>query len=373
MAGEGLAEEAGVTRSSGDGCPDGLQREPNESTAAGGAVGMRARNRRLMWAKTLRVRRFAAVGVVNTLVDYLLFVALTKLFRIPLDWVWIAKVASGTVAISISFYLNRTWVFRSGRARLGQAARFIAATFVGVYVIQTSLTQFFVSYRPGLGEALYAFLDDVGLAGAFPAVLTEPLAIKTVAFVLATSVSMTFNFLAYRFWVFPTESERVRLRLRRHRSESHDDPVPGSSSPCLKNTSSSWRTSNDSLRDQGTRFLLAGGAMAIFYLGLTSLLTLAGVPFQLALILGFAANVALHFTLQRVFVWPQRQEYALALHEQLRRYLPLVIVQYVLTVAATATLPGWLGLPVLVVFVGITVSITVFNFLFFRARIFHVH
>jgi putative flippase GtrA len=354
VAGEGLAEEAGVTRSSGDCCPDGLQGEPNESTAAGEAIDMRARTRRLTWAKTLQVRRFAAVGVVNTLVDYVLFVALTKLFRIPLDWVWIAKVASGTVAISISFYLNRTWVFRSGRARLGQAARFIAATFVGVYVIQTSLTQFFVSYRPGLGEALYAFLDDVGLAGVFPVVLTEPLAIKTVAFVLATSVSMTFNFLAYRFWVFPAESDRVRLRLRRHRPESHDE-------------------SNDSLRDQGMRFLLAGGAMAIFYLGLTSLLTLAGVPFQLALILGFAANVALHFTLQRVFVWPQRREYALAWHEQLRRYLPLVIVQYVLTVAATATLPGRLGLSVLVVFVGITVSFTVFNFLFFRVRIFHVH
>ena len=335
---------------------------------------MRARTRRLVWAKTLQVRRFAAVGVVNTLVDYVLFVALTKVFGIPLDWVWIAKVASGTVAISISFYLNRTWVFRSGRARWGQAARFIAATFVGVYLIQTSLTQFFVSYRPGLGKALYAFLDDIGLADAFPAVFTEPLAIKTVAFVLATSVSMTFNFLAYRFWVFPAESERVRLRLRRDRPESRDNAVAGSSSHGLENeSSSSWRGSNDSLRDQGTRFLLAGGAMAIFYLGLTSLLTLAGVPFQLALILGFVANVALHFTLQRVFVWPQRQEYALALDEQLWRYLPLVVAQYALTVAATATLPGWLGLPVLLVFVGITVSFTVFNFLFFRVRIFHVH
>jgi putative flippase GtrA len=322
---------------------------------------MRARMRRVTWANTLQVRRFAAVGVVNTLVDYLLFVALTKLLRIPLDWVWTAKLVSGTVAISISFYLNRTWVFRSGRARVGQAARFIAATFVGVYVIQTSLTQFFVSYQAGPGKALYAALADLGLAGAFPSVLTEPLAIKTVAFVLATSVSMTFNFLAYRFWVFPTESHRVRLRLRRPPSEARG-----------AGASSSWRFADDSLRDRGTRFLIAGGAMAIFYLGLTSLLTLAGVPFQLALILGFAANVALHFTLQRVFVWPQRQEYALALHEQLRRYLPLVIVQYVLTVAATATLPSLLGLPVLVVYVGITVSLTLFNFLFFRARIFHV-
>ena len=71
MAGEGLAEEAGVTRSSGDGCPDGLQREPNESTA-GGAVGMRARTRRLMWAKTLQLPPFAAEGVFNTHDDYIL-------------------------------------------------------------------------------------------------------------------------------------------------------------------------------------------------------------------------------------------------------------------------------------------------------------
>src|SRR4029450_4639074 len=128
-------------------------------------------------------------------------------------------------------------------------------------------------------------------------------------------------------------------------------PVPSSSSARLKNQSSRWATSNDSLRDQGTRFLIAGSAMAIFYLGLTSLLTVIGVPFQLALILGFIANVALHFTLQRVFVWSQRREYALALNQQLHRYLPLVIVQYVLTVVATATLPGWLGLPVLAVFI----------------------
>jgi putative flippase GtrA len=130
--------------------------------------------------------------------------------------------------------------------------------------------------------------------------------------------------------------------------------------------------SNEWLRRHAARFVIAGGAMAVFYMGLTSLLALMGVPFQAALILSFLANVALHFTLQRVFVWPQRRDYALALHHQLQRYLPLVVIQYVLTVAATATLPGWLDLPVLAVYIGITVSYTVFNFLFFRSRIFHV-
>jgi putative flippase GtrA len=128
---------------------------------------------------------------------------------------------------------------------------------------------------------------------------------------------------------------------------------------------------NDSLRARAARFIIAGGALAIFYLGLTSLLAVVGVPFQAALIVSFLAAVALHFTLQRLFVWAPRGKYALPLREQLRRYLPLVLAQYLTTAAATATLPGWLGLPVLAVYIGVTLAYTLFNFLFFRARIFH--
>lgn len=49
------------------------------------------------WARTLQFRRFAVVGVVNTLLDYVLSVGLTKILQLPLDLVWIAKVVSGTV------------------------------------------------------------------------------------------------------------------------------------------------------------------------------------------------------------------------------------------------------------------------------------
>jgi putative flippase GtrA len=184
---------------------------------------------RPIWANTLQVRRFAAVGVINTLVDYVVFAALTKLFQIPLDWVWTAKIVSGTVAISISFYLNRRWVFQVGGARIGQAARFIAVTVVGVYCIQTPLTQLFVSYYGGAGRAVYALLDGLGLAAAFPWLLTEALVIKTVAFVLATSVSATFNFVAYRFWVFRTSAGPAQpslLRRRRQRESTGSVCVP---------------------------------------------------------------------------------------------------------------------------------------------------
>jgi putative flippase GtrA len=154
------------------------------------------------WARSVEVRRFGAVGVVNTLVDYVVFIALTKIMRLPLESVWIAKVMSGTLAIAVSFYLNRTWVFRTSGASLAQAARFVTVTVVGVYGIQTSLTHVFASVYPGLGEAFFAALETIGVTRLFPGILTEAFVIKTVAFALATSVSMTFNFLLYRSWVF---------------------------------------------------------------------------------------------------------------------------------------------------------------------------
>jgi putative flippase GtrA len=130
--------------------------------------------------------------------------------------------------------------------------------------------------------------------------------------------------------------------------------------------------SNDSLQGHAARFVIAGGAMSIFYLSLTSILAVIGIPFQAALIVSFLCAVALHFTLQRLFVWSQHGQYALPLHQQLKRYLPLVSVQYLTTAGATAILPTWIGLPVLTVYIGITLLYSLFNFLFFRARIFHV-
>lgn len=154
-----------------------------------------------------QVQRFAVVGLANTLVDFVLFQALTKLFGIPLSHVWIAKAVSGTVALAGSFFLNRRWVFRATRGRRlvgGQAARFVLATVIGVYVIQTLLTQFFATTVPEPGELLFRVARDLGLAG----IVSEVFMIKTVAFALATAASMSWNYVAYRWWVFNGRAAR---------------------------------------------------------------------------------------------------------------------------------------------------------------------
>lgn len=151
-----------------------------------------------------QVARFASVGVMNTVIDYVIFIGLTRIFSIPLDRVWVAKLVSGSVAMINSFYFNRTWVFNKGNTKHPgqQFARFLISTLVAVYVIQLGLVQFFSSEFQFFGKLTYEILESIGLTSLVPSILTEAFTIKTVAFGLATVASMTWNFLLYKLWAF---------------------------------------------------------------------------------------------------------------------------------------------------------------------------
>ena len=152
-----------------------------------------------------QVRRFAASGVINTLSDYVVFMLLTRIFSVPLERVWIAKLLSGGLAMTVSFLLNRGWVFASPNARRsGQVARFLITTISASWGIQLGLTQFFSSSWPTPGLAAFAALSRLGLPAMAPGIVTRAAAIKTVAFGLATMASMAWNFVLYRTWVFRT-------------------------------------------------------------------------------------------------------------------------------------------------------------------------
>jgi putative flippase GtrA len=123
---------------------------------------------------------------------------------------------------------------------------------------------------------------------------------------------------------------------------------------------------------QTLRFALVGGSSTGVYVVTTTLLaTVAGVPFQLALSIGTCVALAMHFTLQRVFVWVHSEEFALPLRHQAGRYLLLVGVQYGLTTASTSLLPSALSVPIETVYLGTVVIYAAVNFFIFRDRIFH--
>jgi putative flippase GtrA len=123
---------------------------------------------------------------------------------------------------------------------------------------------------------------------------------------------------------------------------------------------------------QGFRFALSGTLVAIVYVSVTTLLHDAfDVRFQIALAIGFVTGLALHFTLQRLFVWRHHTEFALAMHSQAVRYLCVCASQYAITALSSSLLPGLVGLPVEAVYLITMVSVAALNFVLFRGRVFH--
>jgi choline kinase/putative flippase GtrA len=131
------------------------------------------------------------------------------------------------------------------------------------------------------------------------------------------------------------------------------------------------RTRSD-LLGQGTRYALAGGVVSLVYLlTTTALATLLHMHFQLALAIGFCCALAVHFTLQRTFVWAGRGDFALPLRQQTIRYLATAGTQYALTAAGTSLLPSALGLPVEAVYLALAAMLVSTNFVVFRNIVFH--
>ncbi len=142
------------------------------------------------------------------------------------------------------------------------------------------------------------------------------------------------------------------------------------------------RTGREFLRDirsprwglagQSLRFVMSGGVVALVYAATTTLLHAAlGLPFQLALVLGYLLSVAVHYTLQRLFVWRHDEEFALRARSQLVRYLCVSVSQYALTAVATAKLPRLLSAPVESVYLVTIFALALVNFAIFKTRVFH--
>jgi putative flippase GtrA len=126
------------------------------------------------------------------------------------------------------------------------------------------------------------------------------------------------------------------------------------------------------LLGQLVRFGMVGGLVTLFYLTVTTVLyKVAGLPFQLALAIGFAFSLLLHFTFQRLFVWVHYEGFALAFRGQVGRYLTMAGSQYGITVASTAVLPHALGVSTEIVYVATMAVVTAAGFMLMRFVIFH--
>lgn len=124
-----------------------------------------------------QVIRFIIVGVLNTAIDVALLFLLTYL-GVEL---WLANICSTSVALLFSFVVNRSFTFKSTGNPLRQIVPFVAVTLVGLWVLQP--------------------LVLLGVTGLLNGVWGEYVGLF-VAKMLATVVSMTWNYLLYNRLVF---------------------------------------------------------------------------------------------------------------------------------------------------------------------------
>jgi putative flippase GtrA len=120
------------------------------------------------------------------------------------------------------------------------------------------------------------------------------------------------------------------------------------------------------------RYGISGSVSTLTYIALT--LIVSGpldVPIQIAIPVSYATALVLNFTLQRHFVFPADEGFALNRGAQLRRYIPAVLTQYAVTATSTAVLPHLLGVPETDVYVATVLVLALIAFLTLRSLVFH--
>ncbi len=126
-----------------------------------------------------RAKRFAAVGVVNTLIDLGLYALLTSF---GLGFI-LANFISTSAGMTFGFFAHRSYSFRSDAHLVRSALTFVATTGVGLWVVQPAII----------------WIAANGLtAVAGESALTEVWLPKLAAI----SVGLVWNFVLYQVVVF---------------------------------------------------------------------------------------------------------------------------------------------------------------------------
>jgi putative flippase GtrA len=120
---------------------------------------------------------------------------------------------------------------------------------------------------------------------------------------------------------------------------------------------------------QLAKFAATGTLVAAIYFVITTALVLAGAPTQVAVVVAYACSLAVHFTVNRRFVFVSSSGYALHLSAQGSRYLVVALSSYACTALAVA-LAARAGIPSLLAALGVPVLFAAVSFLTLRGWVF---
>lgn len=148
----------------------------------------------------VKLARFAAVGVFNTLFDLAILNTLVFLGHIPYV---AANLISASVSMTTSYFLNHHIVFRHDEKHsFKKFAHFFAVTGIGILGIQSlmiySVTHILAPHEASLTHSLRQL--------GFRHITGRVLALNT-AKLIAVLAAMIWNFVIYHFVIFKKSSD----------------------------------------------------------------------------------------------------------------------------------------------------------------------
>ena len=138
--------------------------------------------------------QFGFVGVLNTLVDFLVFQALNLLA----GWTYLAQVVGYSCGVVNSYLWNSNWTFRDSRTH--SAREMLLFLIVNLASLGVSLGVMWLC-RNVLG------ITDGWVSGWIPAWLSGFVKGDTVAKLIATPCAIVVNFIGNRLFVFQGKRE----------------------------------------------------------------------------------------------------------------------------------------------------------------------
>ena len=142
----------------------------------------------------LQFVKFGLVGVINTLVDFLVFQVLNLL----VGWTYLAQIAGYCCGIVNSYLWNSNWTFRDSRTH--SAREMLLFLIVNLASLGVSLGVMWLC-RNALG------ITDGWVSGWIPAWLSGFVKGDTVAKLIATPCAIVVNFIGNRLFVFQGKRE----------------------------------------------------------------------------------------------------------------------------------------------------------------------
>ena len=149
---------------------------------------------------TSRVSRFAVLGVVNTLLDFVIYNFLRVLTHTTSEQVVrnvvLNMLSAGSVAV-LSFFMNRRYVFKDDKAGTERIVLFFVVTMLGIFVVQQAIFSVVLHLDDGLANTCAKLVEAIS-----PVHPSHNFYATNIAKAVGTVGSMIWNFQLYKRVVF---------------------------------------------------------------------------------------------------------------------------------------------------------------------------